>query len=239
MPGGMTDNPGKPVKEPKVPAKPKFAIENGNVCLRMYPAEIEKFHEVLKTRLGKVKGVFDVLVDEKANWVNLTFTAKDWDDVKRLEEASDSVSVPARVISPATVEFTLASVKGVKMDKKGFEERLRATSLFDYDLGATLKISTNLMATHWGNLFSDAADCGYALQPKSHAFHKMVVKTDAGVPVPAEEFTGKLYRNKGVLLIGENPEKKGYFGIITTSEVPEKDVLGILKDLGWTAEKFE
>lgn len=237
--GGAMTTGNKAPKVPKTPEKPRNAIENGNVCLRMYPAEIDKYHEVLKAKLEKVKGAADVLVDTNANWVNLRFTAKDWDDVKRLENASNEVAVPARVISPATVEFALLPLKGAKLDKKAFEEKLRATSLYDYDLGATLKISTNLMATHWGNLFGDAADCGYTLDPKSHCFHKVAVKNAGGEAPTTDEFTAKLYRNKGVLLIGANPDKKGYFGIITTNEVPEKELFGILKDLGWTAEKFE
>ena len=229
--GAGTKN--KPVKE-----KPRNAIENGTVTLRMYPAEIEKFHEVLKGRLEKVKGAADVLVDTNANWVNLRYTAKDFDDVKRLEDASNACGVPARVISPATVEFSLMPIQGAKLDKKGFEEKLNGTALFEFDLGSNLKISTNLMSTHWGNLFMDASDSGYKLEPKSHGFHKVLIKNEGGEAATFDELSGKLYRNKGVLLIGANPEKKGQFGIITTSEVPEKELFTILKNLGWTAEKI-
>lgn len=235
--GAMGMGHGAGTKNAPVKEKPKNAIENSTVTLRMYPAEIEKFHEVLKGRLEKVKGAADVLVDTNANWVNLRFTAKDFDDVKRLEDASNACGVPARVISPATVEFSMLPIQGAKTDKKAFEEKLKATSLYDYDLGGNLKISTNLMATHWGNLFMDASDCGYKLEPKTHAFHKVVVKNDAGEAPSMDDFSGKLYRNKGILLVGANPEKKGQFGIITTSEVPEKELFTILKNLGWVAEK--
>jgi hypothetical protein len=136
----------------------------------------EQASEMLKKSLEGVKGADDVSVDAKTRRATLSFTGLTA-TLSNLEKAGAPFA--ARIVSPAIVEFGVRRIKarGSAADLSGIIKG-RVTDVLQAST-SKLVVTADLEGADWAALFTESAEKGFELTPKSHAFATVTWSKDA------------------------------------------------------------